>query len=133
MGKPRRRRQKPKPRTKRAGPGRPKRGETLADRIRARIKKLREAMIALAESEGPGSPHRLREWPAIEAELWALEAQLAAELNDYAKARKCTADAVRWQDQARKAVDFDSRVRLDEIEARLGRGSGLGEAIDHLR
>lgn len=118
---------------KRAKPGRPPKGETLAERLAARRDALRQALVVLLESELPGSLRVLRERPALEAEIWGVEAQLAAEKGEHARVKEYTAHAVKWQAEARKSIELELAAKLLEIERRLGIGSNLAEEIAHLR
>lgn len=106
---------------------------TILERLTARRDRLRLALLDLAEAEDPGSARVLRERPALEAELWGLEAQVAAEQGDHQLARQYTQDAVRWQAEARKGIELDTAARVAALEARLAHTTDMGEAIRHLR
>lgn len=113
--------------------GRPREGETLVDRLHKRRDVLKRALLELLESESPGSPRILRERPAIEADIWAVEARLAAEQGDPETARRCAAEALRWSTEARKVLTIDTALRVQQLEARFSAAAELGERLDHLR
>jgi hypothetical protein len=113
--------------------GRPRAGETLVDRLERRRADLKTALVELLEIEQPASARTLRERPAIEAEIWGVEAQIALERNDLARARHCNTESQRCAAEARKAISLDTAARVAKLEDRFGLGSELGEQLDHLR
>lgn len=107
--------------------------DSLVERYERRLRRLREALIGLLESEDPGSTRQLRDRPAIEAEIWAVRSQIAVEQNELDLARQCNAEAQRCQAEARKAIALDADLRLKQIEQRLGLVGELESRLEHLR
>lgn len=108
-------------------------GSVEGDRLSSRLADLRRALADLVDAGHPaGAREILIERPAIEAEIWGLESQLAALAGDWKRAEACSRESARWQREARQATTFENARRLDELEQRLGLRSTLANRLTSL-
>lgn len=109
-----------------------RRRSPVETKLAAHQLKLRTRLLELMASHEPGSLTTLRQRPAIEAEIWACEAQLAALTGDHARAERANAEAQRCQAEARRAALLEAAEQLADLETKVGLNTTLADALRRL-
>lgn len=100
--------------------------------IGRRLGELRQKLLELMTSAAPGAVLILRQRPAIEAEIWACESQLAALAGEHDRAERANAEAQRCQAEARRAALLVAAEELADLERRVGLNTELAAELRRL-